>query len=173
MMSDLQATLRASAHLTAGVRECVAAVNHLMTDVRNLDDLKLATLFYGVLNTSNRSLTYTNAGHNPPMLFRADGIVEELYVGGLMLGVLENAAYEQATVTLHPGDLLLIYTDGITEAMNAEEEPYGESRLRDSVLRHRALGAAELLESLVADMAKHRRGEMIQDDITLVAIKIS
>jgi sigma-B regulation protein RsbU (phosphoserine phosphatase) len=172
MMSDLQATLRASAHLNQNPRDCVAWVNWLFSQPSEHDVSKHASLFYAVIEPATRTLKYTNAGHNPPLLIRADGSVTRLSSGGVLLGVLATSTYELATVDLRPGDLLLIYTDGITEAPNTNGEMFEEERLLDNLQRHRNLGAAEIITRLMDDLQRFQGDEPLQDDVTLVCLKV-
>ena len=114
-------------------------------------------------------LTYTNAGHNAPIVVRANGEVARLDTGGVVLGVFPDWSYRQATVNLAPGDRLLLFSDGIPEAENAAGLQFGEERLLDIVVRNRGLSATHLRRKImraVADFA----GGALQDDATLVVI---
>lgn len=115
LMSNLQASLQGQVIHPSSVGEIVARVNNLLA--ASTDPHMFATFFYGVLDPSQATLTATNAGHDPPILRRADGSVETLDAGGLVLGMLPGQTYHQATVTLEPGDFIVFYTDGITEAV--------------------------------------------------------
>ncbi|MFO7652861.1 MAG: SpoIIE family protein phosphatase [Candidatus Krumholzibacteriia bacterium] len=115
LMSNLQASLQGQVIHPATVADVVARVNSLL--VQSTDSHMFATFFYGVLDTQQSLFTYTNAGHNPPILLRAGGEVEYLQAGGLILGMLPGQEYRQETVTLGTGDVVVLYTDGITEAV--------------------------------------------------------
>jgi serine phosphatase RsbU (regulator of sigma subunit) len=114
LMANLQALLQGQVIHLAEVSAVVAHMNDLLT--RSTDIGRFATFFYGALDSATGNFTSTNAGHNPPLLLRADGRLEELKDGGLLIGMLEGQTYRQQTVTLDPGDLLVLFTDGITEA---------------------------------------------------------
>ena len=114
LMANLQALLQGQVIHLAEVSSVVAHMNDLLT--RSTDIGRFATFFYGALDSVTGAFTATNAGHNPPLLLRADGRLEELKDGGLLIGMLEGQTYRQQTVTLEPGDLLVLFTDGITEA---------------------------------------------------------
>jgi sigma-B regulation protein RsbU (phosphoserine phosphatase) len=130
------------------------------------------TLFYGLLNSANRTLTYVNAGHNPPVHLRAaDGTLEELPATGIAMGVLDDAEYTQATVQMVTGDVLVLYTDGITEAENAALEMFGTERLEKIILACGGLSADRICQQ-VLDAVKAFTGDHPQsDDITLMVIR--
>jgi len=171
LMASLQGALRSFASRNSdGVAGLVAALNvqiHSLT-ARN----RFATLFWGVFDEKRRALAYVNAGHNPPMLLRGNGAIERLWTGGPPLGILgEAASYESGTVTLSPGDLLLIFTDGVTEAANGANEQFGDERL-ERVLRDAASQpVAGVCESVLAAVASFEDGQPQNDDITLVAAR--
>ena len=98
---------------------------------------RFATFFWSVYDETRRTLTWVNAGHNAPMLLRASGDLERLTAGGPPLGALPGASYREATTTLSPGDVLIIFTDGVTEAANPADEEFGEARL-ERILRDNA-----------------------------------
>jgi sigma-B regulation protein RsbU (phosphoserine phosphatase) len=120
-----------------------------------------------VLDAPAGVLTYTNAGHYLPMLVRADGSVERLGEGGPVLGVLPDAEYDQAQVALAPGDRIVLFTDGLTEARNAADEEFGEPRLLEAIVRHRAC-SAPALQARLADAVATFTGGRLQDDATLI-----
>jgi phosphoserine phosphatase RsbU/P len=150
--------------------------------MRNLNKLvfessdanRYATFFYGELDLTSRTLTYVNAGHNPPMLFRqADGGREALRldVGGPVVGLMEECSYQQACVTLASGDVLVAYTDGISEAMNAADEEWGEDRLMDAVRPNRAEAARTLIDRLMVSADAFVAGAPQYDDMTLLIVR--
>lgn len=130
------------------------------------------TLFYGMLREKDRSFTYVNAGHNPPVLFRGyDGTVEKLMPTGIVLGALENREYNSRRVTIETGDVLVMYTDGVTEATNCQEELFGENRLIE-IIRNNARFPAQVILEQILSSVKEFAGDMPQfDDITLLVIK--
>lgn len=131
------------------------------------------TLFYGTLDSQSRALTYVNAGHNPPILCHAaDGSFEEFAATGIAVGVLPDAGYTSVRKNLSPGDALILYTDGITEAENARLEMFGEERLRTVIGRHRKMDSKTIITKIL-EAVKEFCGEQPQsDDITLMVIKV-
>jgi len=130
------------------------------------------TAFYGVLDVKNRVFTFSNAGHNPPLLLRANGTVEWLSEGGLPLGILADAVYEERPGPLATGDVLVLYTDGVTEASNNTEEQYGTKRLEDIVRKLRDLSAAEIVRSIEHDVEAFTGEVHLNDDLTLVVARL-
>jgi len=133
---------------------------------------KYATFFFAVYDAATRSLTYTNAGHLPPVLFRR-GKVERLKVGGTVVGLFSPMTYEQAEIQIQPGDLLLAFTDGITEPENIYGEEFGEERVLEVV--HRALGASPqiLAEEIYRSVSDWTGSPELQDDMTMLIAKAS
>ncbi|HEX7184513.1 MAG TPA: SpoIIE family protein phosphatase, partial [Thermoanaerobaculia bacterium] len=129
---------------------------------------KYATAFLGVLEPATGLLRYTNAGHNPPLVVRADGAVEELKPTGVPLGLLPVAPYRAGEVTLASGDLLALYTDGFVEACDPHGEEYGLERMKEVCRRHRDQGCAALAEALDQDLDSFTRGVPYADDRTIV-----
>jgi sigma-B regulation protein RsbU (phosphoserine phosphatase) len=135
----------------------------------NLAGGKFITFFYGVVDSAARTLTYTNAGHNPPILARAGGEVERLTRGGpAFCRLFRDDVHEQETVALRPGDRLVLFTDGASEARRGEEE-FGEDRLAALIATHRAAGADELQERIVVELTAFAAGNFA-DDVTLVVV---
>ncbi|HZD43725.1 MAG TPA: PP2C family protein-serine/threonine phosphatase, partial [Methanomicrobiales archaeon] len=130
------------------------------------------TLFYGILDARDHSLSYVNAGHNPPIICRgADGSFTELPATGMAVGVVEAAVYTSGSVLLEPGDLLVLYTDGITEAENATQEMFGEERLRETIERSRGLSAAGIVEAILTSVHTFSGSTPQSDDITLIVVR--
>lgn len=143
------------------------------------DDLTRADLFltawYGTVDAATGRITVSDAGHNPALLYRAaTGLVEELSGGGVPIGVLEDATYDEVSVVLEPGDIVLAYTDGIVEARRpgSEGDDYGESRLRACLAASAAGTAQAVVEAILADVALFDGGGAAADDRTLVAVKM-
>jgi sigma-B regulation protein RsbU (phosphoserine phosphatase) len=164
LVSNLQAAVRASGSADVTPRELCTRVNRLMRG--NLGRDKFVTFFYGLLD--GRTLTYCNAGHNAPILVRSRGSVERLHQGGLVLGLAAEAEYEQARVELEPGDRLLLFTDGLTEANNQAGEEFSEDRLIEIAVGNRHLGAKELEEKVLGAAASF--STKFDDDVTLVVV---
>ncbi|NJN17052.1 MAG: SpoIIE family protein phosphatase [Oscillochloris sp.] len=138
---------------------------------RDSESGMFVTLFYGVLDPVTGLIRYTSAGHNPPLLYRAaDGSFEELRTPGIALGVLEEIALGEAETTMYPGDLLVCYTDGVTEAINDAEEEFGVERLRGLIAAGHAGSATVIVQTIAAAVTRHGAAPPF-DDVTLVVIK--
>jgi sigma-B regulation protein RsbU (phosphoserine phosphatase) len=130
------------------------------------------TLFYAVIDEELRQVTYANAGHNPPMVYRAGtGEIEELGTTGIALGVMDTAIYTEQGCGLSPGDILLLYTDGITEADSEAEGMFGEERLRNGLIRYHNLPSREIMDSVLHDVRAFTAGYPQSDDMTLMVLK--
>ncbi|MFH2051252.1 MAG: SpoIIE family protein phosphatase [bacterium] len=175
LMSNLQASLHGQVLHPGSVSGVVQRINDLM--VKSTDSHMFASFFYGLLDTRTGMFICTNAGHNPPLVLRADGRLEELKTGGLLLGMLGDQIYQQATVQLDPGDVIVMYTDGITEAVGPsgdEEDPdslFGEDALIEVLRRNGHLPASGIKDAVLAAVAEHTVGQPQSDDITLVVIR--
>jgi phosphoserine phosphatase RsbU/P len=135
---------------------------------------RYATFFLGVFDSASRVLNYVNAGHNPPFLIRAGGPDSEvlrLEEGGAVVGLLPNCCWTQGQVTLEPGDLLVAYTDGISEAMNEAEEEWGEERLLAAVQANRTTPPQSMLDQLMVSADSFIAGAPQHDDMTIVVLR--
>jgi sigma-B regulation protein RsbU (phosphoserine phosphatase) len=137
--------------------------------IRRSVESRFATAFYAVLSKSGQ-LTYCNAGHNPPLLLRHDS-VERLEKGGLILGLFEHATFEEETISVAPGDLLITFSDGVTEALSASGEEYGEERLLACVETNRDRPVPELLEAVLASVRAFTVGAVQSDDVTALVLR--
>jgi phosphoserine phosphatase RsbU/P len=166
MMASLQASLRGEAtRAPKNLAAVVANVNRLVYEASAAN--RYATFFYGQYDSAQGDFHYVNAGHNPPILFRGDEIIR-LEAGGTVVGLVEGAQYEEGIVRIQPGDILVAFTDGISEAMNPEDEEWGEDRLIATVRRATHKTARELLDQIF-DAATRFAGTAPQhDDMTLV-----
>jgi sigma-B regulation protein RsbU (phosphoserine phosphatase) len=169
-MSNIQATLRVEAATSGSVKDCIAEANTALHKSTEAD--KYATLFYGILDMTEKSFICTNAGHNPPILITQDGICRRLETGGIVLGMLAQMPYQEERVQLRSGDLLLMFSDGITEAMNDQEVEFGEERLIKLLTANYNLSPELLLEKILTEVSAFTGGVPQQDDMTLVAIKL-
>jgi sigma-B regulation protein RsbU (phosphoserine phosphatase) len=130
------------------------------------------TIFYGVLNTRTGEVQFSFGGHNPPYIKRKEGPVERLnHESGFLLGMLDDMEYDVHKIVLHPGDTMLLYTDGVTEAMNGREELFEESRLESSLQRLNGAPLKEMLEGINADLMQFADGAPQADDITMLALQ--
>jgi sigma-B regulation protein RsbU (phosphoserine phosphatase) len=130
------------------------------------------TLFYGLLDSTTRTFTYVNAGHNPPIHYRAfDGTLSELEATGIAMGALNDAKYTQETVQMAPGDLLVLYTDGVTEAENAQLEMFELERLKKVILASRTLPSKDIIQEILTAVRTFSGEQPQSDDITLMVIR--
>ena len=171
LMASLRAFLRGAqtVHRQTDLTEVMRNLNKLVYESSDFN--RYATFFYGELDLAARTLTYVNAGHNPPLLFR-DGDVRRLDAGGPVIGLIEECVYEQATVPLAAGDVLVAYTDGVSEAMNAADEEWGEDRLIAAVRPHEAESARTLIDRLMAAADAFVAGAPQHDDMTLLVVRL-
>jgi len=170
LMSNVQATVRTLATESLTPSELVARLNQSVH--RNTTPGKFVTFCYCVVDRNAHQVTYTDAGHCAPILVRANGEVVRLDAGGAVLGVFPKWAYEQATVSLEPGDRLVLFTDGVTEAANSREDEFGEERLAQLISALRDRGAHELKNRILQTVSTFSAGRA-QDDATLVVVAVS
>jgi len=169
VMANTQATIRSLSLSDTALTKRLEHANQLLYNSTDSD--KFVTMFYSVLDPRTHELTFSNAGHNPPLLISADGSVRELEDGGPVLGILPGFSYQQSSVTLDQGDVLLIYSDGFSEAANVKLEEFGDDRLRALAVSHRQETAAALIESIAKEV-KAFCGEASQfDDMTIVVVR--
>jgi sigma-B regulation protein RsbU (phosphoserine phosphatase) len=169
LMAFLRASLRAATHTGYATQVSMAKVNYLLWE--SIERNQFVTAFYGILDASNRTLSYSNAGHNPPLLIDADGKTSFIERGGLPLGMFKDTRYHEYYLSLEPGALLLLYTDGVTEALNPGGEEFGRDRLTEAVKANYSLSARELIASLQKEVFKWTDGVGATDDVTFFVIK--
>jgi sigma-B regulation protein RsbU (phosphoserine phosphatase) len=167
LMSNLQAAVRAFATEAARPAELCERVNTILCG--HISEGRFISFFYCVVDSEVGSLTYSNAGHFPPALIKADGTLIRLTSGGPVLGVLPAGTYESGTSAFGPGDRLILYTDGITEARSETDEEFGDERLLSMALEHRACSAPALQARLVDAVATFT-GRRFTDDATLMVL---
>jgi sigma-B regulation protein RsbU (phosphoserine phosphatase) len=167
LMANVQASLRAQSGRSPA--DCIARVNRLLYESTSPE--KFATLFYGVLDLRTHRFRYCNCGHEPPLIFREGAQVTELTAGGIALGIMESFEFEEGEASLAPGDLLVMYSDGITEAMSPAHEQFGRERLMELLRANRGLAVREVTQKIVEEVRRHEAGAPQSDDITLVAVK--
>ena len=167
LMSNLQAAVRAFASEAVEPQDLCAQVNRILCG--NIAEGRFISFCYCVLDSVAGTVTYTNAGHYLPMLVHADGSGDRLGAGGPVFGVIADAAYDQSVVAMGSGDRLVLFTDGITEARNADEHEFGEERLLAAVIEHRAC-SAPALQARVAETVAAFTGGPLQDDATLIVL---
>jgi sigma-B regulation protein RsbU (phosphoserine phosphatase) len=169
LMANLQATLRGQAFQDSSCHDCVAWCNRLLFHSTPLD--KFATLFYSVLDTRSHVMTYCNAGHEQPYLFSADGSLKRLATGGLAVGILESFDYKDDIVHFNPGDIMVVFSDGVTDIVNEQDEPFGEERLLALLHEVKDLTAADMIAAVRKDLAEHAGKMPPFDDVTLMVVK--
>jgi serine phosphatase RsbU (regulator of sigma subunit) len=170
LMSGLQAAFKAVAVRADSPREVCSQVREVM--LQSLSGGTFVTFFFCIVDRRAGRLSYTNAGHNRPILARADGTVIRLDVGGPILArVTADLPYHEATVRIAPGDRLVLFTDGVTEAMDADEEMFEEDRLETLVHDHRGLSAEALEGRITSAVTAHADG-ILQDDLTLLVAAV-
>jgi len=167
LMANVQASVRAFATETTSPSALCSRVNSVLC--ANIATGKFVTLFYAVLDAERGLLHYTNAGHLLPILIRADGEVQELRNGGAVIGVFPEWKYEDSVAQLHPGDRLLLFTDGITEAGLPGGEEFGEQRLITGARTYADKSTSELKLGLLSDV-KQFCASQLMDDATLIVI---
>jgi sigma-B regulation protein RsbU (phosphoserine phosphatase) len=170
LMANLQAMLRTLAAEHKNVGEMVGKINNLIH--ANTDYSKFITFFYGDLDLKEKTFKFSNAGHNPPYLLRANGEMETLIEGGLLLGMMPDVHYEEREISLGEGDCILMFTDGITEAMDENENEFGEDNVAKILADYRTLEAASIIEKITDAVKEFVKDNPQSDDITLVAIKV-
>jgi len=168
LMALLQGSLRTL--LTAGLRgtELITKLNRYLCD--NIPSNRLVTLFYAELHTGSGEMLFVNAGHNPPFLLRKNQDPARLAATSLVLGVLPNTQFEAKQIRIEPGDRLLLFTDGATEAFNLKEEEYGEDRLTDFLRRSSEPDQDKLIAAIIQDVLKFCDPSRPTDDMTLMVV---
>ena len=169
LMANTQATLRSQSLLNSPPKLSIERANRLL--FRSTSPEKFVTLFYAILNPKQHTLSYCNAGHDNPFLMRADGTVQRLHTGGLVLSIMEDSEYEEETIPMNTGDFFVLYSDGITESMNPLQEQFGEDRLSSVLRENRSKSAQELLAAIIKGAKDHAGKEPQADDMTVVVVK--
>ncbi len=169
LMANLQATIRGQTLSSSSVSECLGRANRLLH--QSTDDEKFASAFYTKLDTQQHLLCYANAGQNDPLLFSSSPNPLRLKTGGIMLGLFPSFPFQEETISLQHGDLLLIYSDGVTEAKNVLDEDFGEERLIELVQRNLEKSAGDLVEKIIAAVKAFAGAAPQHDDITLMILR--
>jgi sigma-B regulation protein RsbU (phosphoserine phosphatase) len=169
LMASVRASLRAYAQDMYDLDEIMSRVNIAMTC--DTLDKEFATLFYGVYDPGTRRLAYANAGHEPPLLAR-DGQIIPLDVGGMIVGVDPTQKYKKALVTLSAGDMLVIYTDGLMDALNFDQKRFGRQRVYEALQQAVSMPAQNAVHHLLWEMRRFVGLNRASDDTTIVVMKI-
>ncbi len=170
LMANLQACLHVMVPMDLTIEEATSHINRVICE--NTDHDKFITYFHGIYHAEDGAFHYVNAGHNPPMLLRKNGELELLEKGGLLLGVMKGLPYERGEVFLERGDVLALFTDGVTEAMNADEEEYGEERLEKMLRANQHHPARYILDAIYGDIQVFTgTTSFLSDDLTMIVMK--
>jgi phosphoserine phosphatase RsbU/P len=170
LMAYLQATIRALASSIEPITEKTGKINNIIFE--NTGTNKFITFFWGVLNKTDNSFTYVNAGHNPPILLHDDGSHELLEAGGVILGVMPTVIpYESGTITINAKDVLFLYTDGVTESMDKVQNEFGENKLLEILEDKFHTSSKDTVDTIINALEKHSEGCSQYDDITMISVK--
>ena len=169
LMSSLHAAIHAQADTHDSIVETIGAVNKYLTE--SIPPNRFVTLFYAELDPQIGRMTFLNAGHNPPLIVHAGGTMEQLASGGLPLGIMADAEFREGRTQLHPGDVLVVYSDGVSEAVNPSGEEFGPTRLYEVVARNLDASASGIRDRIESALTKFCQGTPAADDITLVIVK--
>jgi sigma-B regulation protein RsbU (phosphoserine phosphatase) len=172
LMSSVEMALRIDAPSASHTNQVVRNMNKVLAEVTHAE--RYVTLFYGKLDASQRLLEYTNAGHWPPLLVR-QGTCEPAWLeaGGTVTGLFPKAEYDCGQVRLEPGDMLILYTDGVTEATNAAGEQFTVERLAALVRENATSCAQDLVEAILNAVGEFRGANALQDDLTLIVLRVT
>jgi sigma-B regulation protein RsbU (phosphoserine phosphatase) len=169
MIANVQSSLRTAALFAAEDPAAVLGVVNRQLHTSSLAD-RFATLFYGVFDPATRTMRYANAGHNPPLVIRPDGTSISLGTAGLPLGLFPDSIYEEATFQLHPGDKVIAYTDGVSEAAGPSGEEWGVEGIRKAVVESKAQHAHELVDAISTSLDQFSSGRQTDDATVLVLL---
>lgn len=169
LMAFLRASLRAASHIGYATHISMAKVNYLLWE--SIERNQFVTAIYGILDASNRTLSYSNGGHNPPLLIRADGKTSFLDRGEQPLGMFRDTRYHELHLVFEPGDVLVLYTDGLTEAESPAGEEFGRDRLVEAVKQSIDKPAREMIASIQMTVLEWTASAGATDDVTFFIIK--
>lgn len=168
LMAHVQASVRDVAHEAESAGVCTTLLNDRIAQSTGAE--KFITMVFAILDVQHHTVRYSNGGHNPPVCVTASGI-RLLETGGTILGMVEGMTFEEDTVPIAPGDVLVIYTDGISEAMNEHQELFGDDRLQRFVADRRSMSAEQLKEEILRAVNNHQQSAPQADDMTLLVIR--
>lgn len=169
LMAFLRASIRAGVQTGYASHILLSKINNLLWD--SIEDNRFVTAIYGILDITNRTFVFANAGHNPPLLIKPDGEYRFVEYGDTPLGMFYDARYHQHFIRFEKGQVMVIYTDGITEAANAAGEEFGADRFAKSVLAGIRLPAKQLIDHVRKDVADFTERKFLDDDGTLFVVK--
>jgi sigma-B regulation protein RsbU (phosphoserine phosphatase) len=172
LMANLQSALRVMIKQAISLSKIVSNINDLIYD--NTDPDKYITFFMGILDTQQNNFEYVNAGHNPPFLWRKNGEIESLDVGGIILGMMPDYFYQSAIIGFAKEDMLITYTDGVNEAIDPNdpiEEEFGEERLKNVIKNNGQGMAKDLIDAVLENISKFTKNNLDSDDVTMLTLK--
>jgi sigma-B regulation protein RsbU (phosphoserine phosphatase) len=170
LMAVSRTTIRATALSGRQPAEALSRASQLMLQDSQAD--MFLTAFYAVIDPADGQIVYANGGHNHPLLLRsAEQIVEQLSAPGILLGMLPNVQLENRDALMRDGDVVVFYTDGVTEAMNSDQQEYGPQRLRDTLLTSGHLNAGDILAAILNSVSEFTGNAAQSDDMTVVVVK--
>ena len=173
MMANLQACLRGQAPTARDLPELMSRVNRMVYEASSSS--RYATFFYAEYDPQTRKVAYVNAGHNPPVVLRKSGAVCDEFrweVGGAVIGMLPEAFYEMGRFELQPGDAVVLYTDGMSESMNTDDDEWGEENLFACAKSCCDLPSREMLNRLMGAALKFAAGAEQHDDMTVMVLRV-
>ena len=171
LMATFQASLRTLSVTQSSLPELVGSINRYAC-TNSQGGLRFTTAFLAELDPETRTLTYINAGHNQPMLCRKSGALERLDAGGLPIGITANATYRSGSVVLAPGDWLVVFTDGVVEAMNTRGDEYGEPRLLAAIATSSGGTPGQMMQRIMTDLDLFVGNTPQHDDVTCLLLKV-
>jgi len=166
LMANLQAAIRSQSMTTSTPTECLSRTNTLL--FHSTSSEKFATAFYGIIDVASGTLSYSNAGHEAPLLIVPDGSVQSLSTGGIMLGIVDGFQFQEETVPFPPGSTLVVFSDGVTEALNEDGRMFGAERVREVVKRMYGNPAEQIRTKLLKDLRAFTGDVLQSDDITVL-----
>ena len=170
IMASFRASLIAEIRNNYAIRAIMQKVNRLMTE--SLDGGRFVTAVYGVLDSRSKIFTFSNAGHNPPILLKPNGDAIELTDGGLAFGIDDTVRYEERPISLNSGDILVFYTDGVTEAQDGKRDQFDTPRLIRAIRENYARPASEIVEEIIERVVAFKAYDFILDDLTIMLVKV-
>jgi phosphoserine phosphatase RsbU/P len=171
LMATFQASLRTLSITQSSLPQLVGSINRYAC-TNSQGGLRFTTAFLAELDPATRTLTYINAGHNQPMLCRKSGALERLDAGGLPIGIMASASYQSGSVVLAPGDWLVIFTDGVVEAMNTRGDEYGEPRLLAAIATSSGGSPGQMMQRIMTDLDLFVGNTPQHDDVTCLLVKV-
>ncbi len=170
LMANIQAFLQVICRHGLEIEKSTGLINDLIS--ANTSDGRFITFFWALINNKEKKMTYVNAGHNHPLLIR-DGVIRKLHKGGMILGVMETTIpYDSETINLQKDDVIVLFTDGISEAMNKESEEFSDKRLEENSVKLSSFSANEILDGIKNEVTDFTKGAAQSDDITMVVVKV-